>query len=477
MFDTFALTGFLGAIILILGIASALHALGTVRTSQGTIAWVIALLSIPIIAVPLYWVFGRTLFFGYRDAIREALRTHMSLAQRIRENLARYRSSADEILTEADIFDRLTPNHFTSQNRVRLLIDGGETFGEMFRAIHEAEDYVLVQFYIVRDDDLGRDLQRRLMDKARAGVAVFFLYDEIGCHALSRSYLSELREAGVNVAPFNTRRGRANRFQINFRNHRKILVVDGRIAFVGGLNVGVEYMGRHPRIGPWRDTHMSLEGPAVQSIQATFTGDWYWATRAFPPDLTWEPLLPAGGKAHVLPFPTGPTDIEESCTLFFLHAAGIARERLWIASPYFVPDETIINALALAVLRGVDVRILIAGKPDHLWVYLAAFSFFDQMRDFGVKVYRYNRGFLHQKILLVDDTLASVGTANLDNRSLRLNFELNVLVQEPGFVKEVADMLEEDLANSTQVRGNELEMRGIVFNLGVRIAHLLAPVL
>ncbi len=477
MFDNITLIGEIGLILYLLGVLSALHALRRVRTSQGTIAWCIALLSMPVVALPLYWIFGRTRFFGYREVIRQALKRHAGLALQIRDNLNMYRSHFNQVLPEANDFDKLTPNYFTHNNCVDLLIDGEATFQEIFRAIDGAKSYILIQFYIVRDDELGRELQDRLIRKAREGIEIYFLYDEIGSYTLNRRYVAVLREAGVKIAPFNTRRGWVNRFQLNFRNHRKLVLVDGSRAFVGGLNVGVEYLGQDPHFGRWRDTKVVVTGPAVLFLQWTFTSDWYWAQREFLGNLRWESGMESNGDAHVLPFPTGPTDEAEYCTLFFLNAANTARQRLWIASPYFVPDETIINALALAALRGVDVRIMIAGKLDHFLVYLAAFTYFRQMAELGVSLYRYEQGFLHQKVLLVDDVLASVGTANLDNRSMRLNFEMNVLVQEPGFVKKVEAMLEEDFANSRKIPADELEKRGLHFQLAARISRLFAPIL
>src|SRR5207244_2541871 len=205
----------------------------------------------------------------------------------------------------------------------------------------------------------------------------------------------------------------------NFRNHRKIVVVDGRDAYVGGLNVGDEYLGRSARFGAWRDTHVAISGPAVKAVQISFVDAWHWSTGEVP-QLDWsvEPKK-CGGKA-VLVMPSGPVDRLDTCTLFFVHAIQSARRRLWIASPYFVPDAAILVALQLAVLRGVDVRIMLPSKPDHRLPWLASFSYLKDTLPWGVKMYRYQDGFLHQKVLLIDDDLASVGTANLDMRSLRL---------------------------------------------------------
>ncbi len=358
-----------------------------------------------------------------------------------------------------------------------LLVDGDAAFAAIFAAIEGAERYCLVQFFIVKDDDLGRRLQTLLIRKAAAGVRTLLLYDEVGSHALPRSYRAQLRAAGVAVSAFHTTRGRRNRFQLNFRNHRKILVVDGRIGCVGGHNVGDEYLGLGP-LGHWRDTHVRIEGPAVLALQRVFAADWYWATREVL-TLDWglPPPAPAGAGQAVLIYPTGPADTLESCSMFFHQMIAGARRRLWIASPYFVPDAPVFAALQLAALRGLDVRILLPAKPDHRMVYLASFSFLETADRTGIKIYRYQDGFLHQKVLLVDDEVASVGSANLDNRSLRLNFEITAIVVDREFAAQVQAMLESDFRQARPTTAADLHQRGRAFQWAVRAARLLDPIL
>jgi cardiolipin synthase len=307
-------------------------------------------------------------------------------------------------------------------------------------------------------------------------VRVYFLYDDVGSHALSRSYKNELREAGVEVFNFHTRQSPRNRFQINFRNHRKIVVVDGRVAWIGGHNVGDEYLGRDPKFGHWRNTHVRIEGPAATAAQLSFAEDWNWATGSVP-ELNWTPESASDGSdVPVLIIPTGPADEFETAALMFTHAINSATERIWIASPYFVPDEGLMSALQLAGLRGVDVRILIPDKADHPLIYLAAFSYFDDALAAGVQFYKYADGFMHQKVILVDDVAASVGTANFDNRSFRLNFEITAMVADSTFVEEVEHMLQNDFAASRKVGPNEYSERPFWFRLAVRLARLTAPI-
>ena len=472
-----AIWGIILVIVPALGFASALHALMRVRTSQGTAAWCIGLITFPWIAVPLYWIFGSSRFLSYVNTLRRAVDANIQLPIGFTEAMKPHHGSFTRESHPCEYtLDILTWRRFTEGNAVELLINGQATFDAIFPAIDNARDYLLIQFFIIKDDEIGRQLQHRLIEKAKNGVRVYFLFDEIGSHRLGSKYIAELRAAGIEVFGFGTASGRINPFQINFRNHRKIVIADGKVAFVGGHNVGDEYLGKSKKFGHWRDTHIRIEGPAVQGIQTVFLEDWYWAARSVP-DLNWHPRTSERGNTHVLPLETGPIDRLEACTLMFHHLIGSACGKLWIASPYFVPDDGVAAALKLAALRGIDVRILIPSIPDKRLAYLAAFSYLEEMDAAGVKIYRYEDGFQHQKVVLVDDFLSVVGTANLDNRSLRLNFELSMVVSDKSFAREVEIMLEDDFARSRKIDGNDYSSRSIDFRYAVRFCRLLAPIL
>ena len=470
--------GLLAGFIHLSGIVSALHAAVRTRTAQGAVAWSISLITFPYLALPLYWVFGRGKFHGYVAARRSGDLKINHVAEALQRQIddGGHRAALPATAVEQRVFEHLAGMSFSQGNRIELLKDGEEAFAAMFAAIEAARDYVIVQVYILRDDDLGRDLKSRLVRRALDGLQVFLLYDEIGSHGLPPAFLRDLRGAGVAAHPFGTTQGPVNRFQLNFRNHRKILIADGRLAFAGGLNFGDEYLGRNAALGAWRDTHMRVTGPVVQAIQLAFLEDWYWAVHEVP-ELNWVPQAAPTGGHRVLALPTGPADPQDSCELFFLAALRSARRRIWIASPYFVPDEQIVAALELARLRGVDVRILLPQKADQLAVYLASFAYYPLAERTGIQIYRYLPGFLHQKVLLVDDDIATLGTANLDNRSFRLNFELSLVVWDQGFAQEVEEMLLADFALSRQVAPGELDDRSFWFRFGVSLSRLLAPVL
>jgi len=457
------------AVVQVLGALAAMEAILKTRTAPGAIAWSLSLLLMPVPMLPLYWIFGRRKFRGYAKARRIgklALRRPQIQLESLRPaHLPPYQQ----------VMERIAQMPFTTGNQPDLLIDGKRTFAALFDAIEQARHYILLEYYIVRDDHIGQALCKHLLDKAQAGVAVYFLYDEIGSFQLGRRFINTLREGGVDIRSFHTTKGRRNRFQLNFRNHRKIAVIDGLIGIVGGSNIGDEYLGHHPVLTPWRDTSVQLRGPAVLSLQMAFLQDWYWACERVPP-LNWglEPPTPGGVDAIVVP--TGPADPLESCALFFQQLAHAAQRRLWIVSPYFVPDAAVINALQLAALRGVDVRILLPEKADRRLVWLSSFAYLDEVQGTGIRVYRYTAGFLHQKVWLVDDDCAFIGTANLDNRSFRLNFEIGTVLRDRDFAAQVERMLATDFTLSRLLPRGELAARGLWFRLLVRSAYLLAPI-
>ena len=460
----------------VVGFLSSIHAIMSTRTSQGAIAWGVSLITFPYVALPAYWVFGRNKFQGYVTARQKGDLEIQNLVRRARENVTPYIVPLGEESAAARAAVGLAEIPILGGNTAEVLIDGEATFASIFAGIDQARNYILVQFYIVHDDELGRELQSRLIARAQEGVRVYFLYDEVGSHDLSKEYKQELRAAGVQLYDFHSRKGPWNRFQINFRNHRKIVVVDGKVAWVGGHNVGDEYLGKDPKMGAWRDTHARIEGPGVMAVQLSFVEDWHWATDGVP-EVSWEPQPIDTGGVDVLVVPTGPADALETAGLMFVHAINSATGRIWIASPYFVPDESVIGALQLAGLRGVDVRILIPEKPDSLLVYLAAFSFFDEASRTGVKIYRYTEGFMHGKVMLVDDAVAAIGTANFDNRSFRLNFEVTVFFSDSAFASQVEQMFEGDFARSQKIVAGDYDDRSFWFKLAVRFARLTSPVL
>jgi cardiolipin synthase A/B len=463
-----------GALVYGLGLINAAHAVLHVRSSRGAIAWSMALIAFPWLAIPLYWVFGRNKFQGYTEALRRAYVEHHESVHEIYREILQYKVAPPiELRTLQTLADEFSLLPFTSGNRVELLLNGRATYDAMLTAIASAKDYILFQSYSIEDDSAGKQFSQALMTKAMQGVRIYCLWDGLGSIELSSAYVKALWDNGIQVGFFKSTKGNGNRFQLNFRNHRKILVVDGETAFVGGLNIGDLYLGKEPPLSPWRDTHLKVQGAAVQCLQSILLSDWFWVFRTIPV-VNWQ-VNPIGNQS-VFIFPTSPADRVQACTLFFVNLINQAQNRIWIASPYFVPDDSVLTALKVAVLRGVDVRIILPNRPDHQMVYLCSFSYYSELQAVGIKLYRYQLGFMHQKVVLIDQSIASVGTVNLDNRSFFLNFEVTAFVADLQFVETVESMLIKDLQVSRLVDTSE-KTRSLGFQLIVKIARLLSPVL
>lgn len=457
----------------IAGAFAALHALMHTRTAPGAVAWVLGLVFLPYATLVPYLFLGRSRFKGYVARHREQPRD--GRREQTWSDSAAYfeRHRPDPTCSRYAAIGTMLGTSFHGGHRLRLLVDGEATFDAILQAIAQAEHYVLVQFFIFRDDGLGRRMQHALLERAAAGVKVCVLYDGVGSLDLPRSYVDRLTGGGVVVHPFATR-GWSNRLQVNFRNHRKIVVVDGWRGFVGGLNVGDEYLGLKPPLAPWRDTHLEIEGPAVADLHQAFREDWSWITGAEPPFLA---PREGTGSASTLVAATGPADWQESCSLFFVQAINAARERIWLTTPYFVPDQALGAALRLAVLRGVDVRILVPARADHRTVYLSSTLHSHEAVRAGLRVFRYQPGFMHQKVLLVDDDTAAVGSMNLDSRSFRLNFEIGVLNVDRAFAAEVEAMLLADFSRSVEIDEGQYRKAPYLRRVAMHVARLFDPIL
>lgn len=482
MFEGLSLYVALLALVHVLGIWAAIDSIMHTRTPQGSIAWLVVLLFAPIVGLPFYLILGRSRFMGYVEARRANTEEHPRVRQ-LTNILISQLSSFQEDLSQGsgarvalrECLSNLVNLPFTRGNNAQLLIDGRATFSALFAAIDKATDFVLVEFFIIKNDTLGDEFQKLLIKKAKQGVKVYIIFDEIGSHKLPSSYLSAFKsETNVFITPFGgKRRWVASMVRINFRNHRKIVVVDGGCAFIGGLNVGNEYLGKGV-LGAWRDTFVRLDGPCVSTVQLAFLEDWHWATEELLE-------LPTSIEEQVedksiLILPSGPADIIEAWRASIIALANAAESRLWISSPYFVPGEGVLSSLQAAALRGVDVRILLPNKADHLLVYGSSYTFYPETLPVGIKIFRYTQGFLHEKVMLIDHDMAVIGTANLDNRSMRLNFEISALICNQETAQEVEKMFLADFAQARLVYLSEYTARSWIFRLGCRVARLLAPI-
>ncbi len=470
----------------VVGVLLAGDAVMTGRTPQGAMAWAMGLILLPELTIPAYLIFGSRRFEGF---VRSRRRGRAGINRVVSGVAARLEPGAGRDPRTDHMFtplERLVMLPSSIGNRVELLIDGKDTFDAIFKAIDEAERYILVEYYTLRNDKIGCEFRDRLIAAAKRGVTVRLIYDGVGSFGLPSKYLKPLSDAGAEIIGFRSfKRVREvlsffmpwRRFQFNFRNHRKIVVCDGRVAFTGGINVGDEYLGRNKKLSPWRDTHVRLEGPCVLNAQVAWLEDWCCAKGTIP-ELEWNPVAIApesGGTARVMIAPSGPGDPLETCGLMFTHLIAQAKERLWIATPYFVPDATIIHCLQLASIRGVDVRVIIPEGYDSFPVWLSAFSYYDEIIAAGIRLYRYQPGFMHQKVALVDN-VAVVGTANMDSRSFRINFEITAIVADATLAQRMETMLRRDMERCHGVAALDFRRRSWAFRLMSKLSRLMAPI-
>lgn len=457
----------------VLGFICAAMAILRSRTPQGATAWVMSLLSFPFISVPLYILIGRNKFEGYNTKRRVLDYEVQKEFENLKTISTDYLSRKDEI----KIISRLVSPHnqpgFTRRNRIKLLINHDQAFPEMLQEMENARDYIIFQYYVVRGDTTGMRFFDVLIRKAKEGIKVTFMNDAIGV-MVPKHIMKEMVDAGVNVGTFNesTRKGK---LQINFRNHRKILVVDGRVAFLGGLNIGDEYAGLKEKYGSWRDTNVRIEGPSVIAAQLASAKDWYCIHEKVI-EANWD-IKPATENSNVMVLHSGPADNKHVCLLSHIALINSATKRLWIANPYYVPPESLMDAILLASMRGVDVRVLIPSYSDAKFVMLASRVYQKELLKHGVRVYRYTEGFLHQKVMLVDNEFAVVGSANFDCRSMFINFEVSVITTDEPFIEDCARMLQHDFQISEAVHLHEFIKAPLIERIVTRGANLLAPIL
>ncbi|NLL36578.1 MAG: cardiolipin synthase [Fretibacterium sp.] len=320
----------------------------------------------------------------------------------------------------------------TRKNQVELLLNGTQTFEAIEKALSEAREYINMEYFSVASDELGTHIGAILADRARAGVKVRFLYDAVGSWNIGREYLERLREAGVEVEAFMPVAFARFRSGLNHRDHRKIVVVDGRIGFLGGLNIGDMYLGKNPRMGPWRDTHLSIRGEAVQELNRVFLELWERCVGTKAPPCTFpDPPPHEEGDALVQIASSGPGRSFRAIADGYFHMISGAKKRVWITTPYLVPGEALSNALSVAARSGVDVRIIVPFKADHTLVFWASQFNVDSLLRSGVRVFSYKKGFIHAKTMTADSSIVSVGTTNLDVRSLEVNYEVQAFIHSP----------------------------------------------
>jgi cardiolipin synthase len=432
------------------------HLLLLKKRPSATLAWLWAIIFIPFVGALVY--FG----FGTDRLKRRRLRRRNHFSARATRGSAPASATDDATarllgkLPHRDrqflqLLSRINQLPVSSAGSLRILRDAREFYSALEARIRGARHHIHLEFYIWNADETGERFLRLLAEAARRGIIVRLLLDGVGSHGFTEDLLGELLEAGGHFSWFQSLDPKRNRFFLNLRNHRKLQIVDGTAAFVGGMNIGREYEGLDAALGHWRDVQVEADGPVVRELQDVFADDWFFATgekisaAAFFP----EPASEAKCLAHIVL--GGPDRRNEPISKSIVSLLNEASERVWIATGYFVPDDVILAALELAASRGVDVRLLISEKNDHPWLVTVGRSYYGELLAAGVRIFEYSVGINHAKIMLADDRWAMIGSANLDYRSMRLNFELNLLSHSVERNGELARILEHDFGLSQEI--------------------------
>jgi cardiolipin synthase len=443
------------------------------RSAAATIAWLLVLAFLPIVGMIIYRLIGPM------RLKRKRLRRQLGrvAVEEITGAMGRMRELAAEDVQVALVPISLGEAPPLYAGAVDVYLDGVSKYAAMLAAIEAARHHVHLEYYIWEPDQIGTRLRDLLVEKARAGVKVRMLVDGTGSAGLDRQWTRPLRDVGVEIARFNPVSLRWTR-RADFRTHRKIIVCDGRVAFTGGMNITDAHSAELSPTAYLRDTHLRIEGVAVWPLQRIFLEDWYFATEQVPPTGLDIFPMPDSERRHLVQIvSSGPDREQMSIHRAFFTAITRATSRLWVTTPYFVPDDSMMTALCTAALRRMDVRLVIPKRSDSRLVDLAARSYIPELISSGVRVYEYLPRFIHAKTMVIDDDLAIVGTANLDNRSFRLNFEVVALLFDRGLNLELANAFETDLRDSRCIEPDELRRTSLLRRLGEASARLLSPLL
>jgi len=452
------------------------------RQPSKTVAWLLILFIFPIIGFVMYYFLARE--YQRRRTVRKrgVIAEEMRLQALMRCKIVhRPGDMHNHQFKHQERFFRLlqsmTLSPITSCNETEVLTNATAAYKAMLGAVEKAKHHIHVEFYTIRDDKIGRRLKEALIRKAKQGIEVRVIYDGVGSLELGGQYIKELHEAGVETRCFLTPRLAFFEKRMNYRNHRKIVVVDGLTGFFGGINIGDEYLGGNPKLGFWRDTHMQIKGDAVYFLQDVFMRDWWFTAKERLLGPEYLPEHACQGNEQVQIVSSGPNSSEDAILECVFSAVSVAKTRIYITTPYFIPDNSVLMGLRTAALSGVDVRIIIPYVSDSKLVLYASLSYVADMLAAGVRIYRYKKGFIHAKVLIVDDIIASVGSANMDMRSFFSNFELNGLFFDDKIIKRLEEDYKMDMDDSEEIHLAMFQQRSMWQKSIEVIARMLSPLL
>jgi cardiolipin synthase A/B len=453
------------------------------RNPIKSLSWIMILVLVPLVGIILYLYFGRNLrkekiFTKKEISDAESARLLMDTHGIEIEEIS---SIATELIKSKKHLMKLLFNNsratLTQKNRVKILNNGAETFDCIIEDLRQSIHHIHLEYYIIEDDEIGNRIREILMDKAKEGIKVRVIFDDVGSWGLRDKFLNPMREAGIEFYSFMPVKTYRFANKINYRNHRKIIVIDGLVGFVGGLNIADRYLKGRDGKGFWRDTHLKIVGDAVLSLQVIFITDWYFMSTEMINGEVYFPETPFDENHLVQIATSGPDSDWSSIMQTFFSAIATAKDCVYISTPYFLPNEGILVALRTVALSGVDVKIILPEKNDSFLTNWSSRSYIQNLLEAGIEVYFYQKGYTHSKLLMVDKVFATVGTANMDIRSFDQNFEVNALLYDEELTAELNKAFFQDLANSVQVKLDVFSQRSLIHKFKESFARLFSPLL
>lgn len=468
-------------LILVFQILYVVTALGTMivvisenRNPLKTISWVLVLLLLPLVGLIIYYFFGE-------DSRKQRLisrKMHKELSRNAIEHQDSYEKIAppDEHKPLINLLDRTGQDPLYGGNEVTFYSDGKDKFDALLEELDKAQDHIHIQYYIFLDDHIGHRVRDLLVKKVREGVKVRLLYDDVGAWKARRKFFKEMQAQGVDVQPFLKVAFKLLTSRVNYRNHRKIVIIDGCVGFVGGMNVADRYIDG-VSFGLWRDSHIKIEGKAVVGLQISFLIDWYSSRRELLSSKSYFPPLENKGDNLIQLVTSGPVGQFKDIHLGILQAINNAKDSIFIQTPYFVPTDSLLLSIQMAAMRGVDVRLMLPRRSDTTFVQIATMSFLKEMLDAKVSVYFFEAGFLHSKLMVIDDSLTITGSANMDVRSFEHNFEIDAFIYNEKTCTKAKDIFYKDMDQSTLLSVEEWESRSRAKKFKESVIRMFSPLL
>lgn len=454
------------------------------KTPATALAWIMILFLLPVIGIILYFLFAQNI--ARKQIFRLTGFEEETIAHSLGKQLRRIEDGSFPFTSHvADKWRELVHlnglyghAYFTQNNKISILTDGAHKMETLLRDIDNATESINIMYFIVKNDEIGQQLIEALTKKAKEGVVVRFLVDAMGSRHINDKVLKEYIQAGGKRAYFFPPKFKWMYLRFNYRNHRKLVVIDGEVGYIGGFNIAREYVGKKKKFGYWRDTHLRIMGGCVQDINTRFLQDWRFASKeeVIINEAYYSNILEVG-RSGVQIVSSGPDSQRVEVKRAYMKMITSAKERIYLQTPYFVPDESILESLKMAAQSGVDVRVMIPHMPDHMFVYWATYSYVGELIRSGCKAYIYDEGFLHAKTLVVDGEVASVGSANFDVRSFKLNFEANAIIFDELEAGKLEDIFHKDMEKSHQLTLELYEQRSMVIRFKESISRLISGIL